>query len=53
MKEPKEAKAKRIAKRFLDDDAPCRVSNDVSPSGPTGYEARKVPKEELYKELKK
>ena len=53
MAESKKEKNRRIAKRFLDDDKPCRVSEDGPTQNPPGYKTIKVSKEELYKALGK
>lgn len=51
MAESKEEKNRRIAKRFLEDDAPCRVSVDGPTQKRPGYKTVKVSKEELYRAL--
>lgn len=51
MAESKKEKNRRIAKRFLEDDAPCRVSADGPTQKPTDFKTVKVSKEELYRAL--
>lgn len=51
MAESKKEKNRRIAKRFLEDDAPCRVSVDGPTQKPTDFKTVKVSKEELYRAL--
>lgn len=51
MTESKKEKNRRIAKRFLEDDMPCRVSVDGPTQKPTDFKTVKVSKEELYRAL--
>lgn len=51
MAESKKEKNRRIAKRFLEDDAPCQVSVDGPTQKPTDFKIVKVSKEELYRAL--
>lgn len=51
MVESKKERNERIAKRFLEDDAPCRVSVDGPTQKPTDFKTVKVSKEELYRAL--
>lgn len=53
MAESRKERNRRIAKRFLEDDAPCRISVDGPTQGPTGYKTVKVSKEELHRALEK
>lgn len=51
MAESKKEKNRRIAKRFIEDDAPCQVSVDGPTQKPTDFKTVKVSKEELYRAL--
>lgn len=51
MAESRKERNERIAKRFLEDDAPCRVSVDGPTQKRPGYKTVKVSKEELYRAL--
>lgn len=53
MAESREERNRRIAKRFLEGDAPCRVSVDGPTQEPMGYKTVKVSKEELHRALEK
>ena len=53
MAESRKEKNRRIAKRFLDDDTPCRVSVNGPTQEPTRYKTVKVSKEDLYRALEK
>lgn len=51
MAESKKERNERMAKRFLEDEMPCRVSVDGPTQKPTGFKSVKVSKEELYRTL--
>ena len=51
MAESRKDRNRRIAKRFLEDDVPCRVSVDGPIQKPTDFKTVKVSKEELYRAL--
>lgn len=51
MAESRKDRNRRIAKRFLEDDVPCRASVDGPIQKPTDFKTVKVSKEELYRAL--
>lgn len=51
MAESKKERNRRIVKRFLEDDMPCRVSVGGPTQKPTDLKTVKVSKEELYRAL--